>query len=383
MEANVSAERLPLTGIKVVDVSSLGPGPFCSMLLADYGAEVVAVERPSAEPFDQSSFFSRGKRSVVVDLRADGGGEVVRRLAATADVFIEGYRPGVMERRGLGPAELTSLNPRLVYARITGYGQTGPYASRAGHDINFIATSGALGAIGDDKPTPPLNILGDFAGGSMNAALGIVLALLDRERTGVGQVVDAAMVDGAALLLAGQFADHAVGQWHGRGQSILSGNAPYYGAYQCADGGWFAVGAIEERFYVVLLQSLGLDEADLPDRHDPDQWPELRDRFSKVFASRPREYWEERLADVDGCGSAVLDLGELAADPHLAARGTVVWRNGVLEAAPAPRLSSVTMTGGTRVRARGEHTHAVLAEAGFSPTEIGAYVASGAVAAVQ
>jgi alpha-methylacyl-CoA racemase len=377
----VTAQRQPLAGIKVVDVSALGPGPFCSMLLADYGADVVAVERPSAEPFDRSAFFSRGKRSIIVDLRAPGGSDVVRRLAAEADVFIEGFRPGAMERRGLGPDDLAALNPRLVYARVTGYGQTGPYASRAGHDINFIATAGALGVIGDDQPVPPLNILGDFAGGSMSAALGIMLALLVRERTGTGQVVDAAMVDGAALLLAGQFADLAAGQWDGRGRSILSGNAPYYGVYRCADGGWFAVGAIEDRFYSVLLRTLGLDAAELPDRDDPARWPELRKRFAEVFASRPRGYWEERLADVDGCGSAVLELDELATDPHLAARGTVVRRDGVLQAAPAPRLSGVTMSGGTQVRVRGEHTQAVLTDAGFTPAEIAGFLADRAVSA--
>jgi alpha-methylacyl-CoA racemase len=340
---------------------------------------VVAVERPSQEPFDLSTFFSRGKRSIIVDLRADGGEEIVRRLASTADVFIEGYRPGTMERRGLGPEQLLELNPRLVYTRITGYGQSGPYAMRAGHDINFIATAGALGAIGTDKPTPPLNMLGDLAGGSVNAALGILLALCAREHTGRGQVVDAAMTDGAALLLAGQFADLATQAWQGRGRGLLSGNAPYYGVYECADGRWFAVGAIEERFYSVLVRSLDLDESELPDRSDPEQWAALRERFAAVFASRPRGYWQARFADVDGCGSAVLELEELTEDPHLAARQTVVWHGGVVQGAPAPRLSESRMEIGALVQTRGEHGLQVLRDAGFTDAEVGDYVTRGAL----
>jgi len=372
----------PLHGVRVIDVSGLGPGPFCSMLLSDYGAEVVAVERPDPEPFDPSPFFSRGKRSVVVDLRAPGGADVVRRLTRTADVFIESYRPGTMERRGLGPDVLMSQNPRLVYARITGFGQSGPYAQRAGHDINFIAAAGALGAIGTDRPTPPLNILGDFAAGSLTAAMGILLALLDRDRSGQGQVVDAAMVDGAAMLLAGQFADYAAGTWHGLGHSMLSGSAPFYGVYQCADGQWFAVGAIEERFYENLTQALGLDAEEfrrLGDRHDEACWPALRERIATAFAGKPRKHWETVFSQVDGCGTAVLGLDELPADPHLRARGTVVTDDGVLQALPAPRLSRSPWTLAPRVRERGADTSAVLAEAGFAEDEVRALVAAGAL----
>lgn len=370
----------PLHGVKVLDVSGLGPGPFCSMLLSDYGADVVAVERPDPEPFDPSPFFSRGKRSVVVDLRAPGGADVVRRLARTADVFIEGYRPGTMERRGLGPSVLMGENPRLVYARITGFGQSGPYAQQAGHDINFIAVAGALGAIGADRPTPPLNILGDFAAGSLTATLGILLALLERDRSGLGQVVDAAIVDGAAMLLAAQFAEYTVGVWHGLGHSVLSGNAPYYGAYECGDGQWFAVGAIEERFYQNFIKALGLDGEELRslgDRHDQASWPALRQRIAAAFAEKPREHWAAVFSQVDGCGTPVLGLDELAADPHLRERGTIVTYDGVLQALPAPRLSRSPWRLAPRVRERGADTSVVLAEVGFTDDEVRALVAAG------
>ena len=374
--------RSPLHGVKVLDISGLGPGPFCSMLLSDYGADVIAVERPDPEPFDPSPFFSRGKRSVIVDLRAPGGAQVVRRLARTADVFIESYRPGTMERRRLGPSVLTEENPRLVYARITGFGQSGPYAQRAGHDVNFIAAAGALGAIGTDRPTPPLNILGDFASGSLTAALGILLALLERDRSGRGQVVDAAMVDGAAMLLAGQFADYAVGSWRGLGHGMLSGNAPYYGVYECSDGQWFAVGAIEERFYRNLIEALGLDGEELRslgDRHDEACWPALRQRIAAAFAGKPREHWAAVFSQVDACGTPVLGLEELAADPHLRERGTVATADGLLQALPAPRLSRSPWRLAPRVRERGADTGAVLAEAGFTEDEVMALVAAGAL----
>jgi alpha-methylacyl-CoA racemase len=354
-------------------VSALGPGPFCSMLLADYGADVVSVERPQQETFDPSAFFSRGKRSIVVDLRAEGGAGVIRRLAGQADVFLEGYRPGTMERRGLGPDVLLADNPRLVYARLTGYGQTGPYAQRAGHDINYIAVAGALGVIGSGSPVPPLNILGDFAGGSVNAVTGIMLALFERERTGCGQVVDAAMVDGAALLLSAQLAEQAAGAWAGRGSSVLSGAAPYYGVYRCADNGWFAIGAIEDRFYAHLLSVLGLVADGIPDRNDTNQWPALRTRFAEIFAREPRDYWTKAFADVDACGVPVLELDELDCDPHLASRGTVVVDAGTLQAGPAPRLSGGPFPIRPRVAQRGQDTAAVLREYGFHDDEIADY----------
>ncbi len=370
----------PLAGIKVLDVSSLGPGPFCSMLLSDYGADVVAVERPQRESFDPSAFFSRGKRSIMVDLRAAGGADVIRRLASTVDVFLEGYRPGTMERRGLAPDVLLGDNPRLVYARLTGYGQTGPYARRAGHDINYLAVAGALGAIGTEYPVPPLNILGDFASGSLNAALGIILAVFERERTGRGQIVDAAMIDGAALLLTAQLAEHSSGQWRGRGTSVLSGAAPFYGVYQCSDGGWFAVGAIEQRFYDQMLKALGLHDVVLPSRDDPLEWAGLRATLADVFATETRDHWEKEFADIDGCGSPVLEIDELANDPHLAQRATIVSSaHGQLQAGVAPRLSGSDPALGERVKAPGWHTAEVLAERGFDADEIARLAADGVI----
>jgi alpha-methylacyl-CoA racemase len=376
------ATRRPLDGVKVLDLSALGPGPFCSMLLADYGADVVSIARPNPEPFDPAPLFSRGKRNVVVDLRADGGPDVIRRMAASADVFLEGYRPGTMERRGLGPEQLLADNPRLVYARLTGYGQSGPYATRAGHDINYIAVGGPLGAIGTTEPVPPLNIVGDFGGGSVNAAMGIVLALFERERTGRGQVVDAAMVDGAAMLLTAQIAYNALGEWDGVGSSTLSGNAPYYGVYRCADGKWFAVGAIEDRFYAQLLGLLGIDPAGLPDRDEPANWPQLRARFAAIFAAESREHWTKLFGDTDACGTPVLEIDELADDPHLRERGTIVVHDGLVQASPAPRFGdggSAPRPLPVASRPSGPTTRAVLAGYGFSDAEIDEYAGRGAL----
>ncbi|KXF55779.1 hypothetical protein AXA44_36715 [Rhodococcus sp. SC4] len=353
------------------------------MVLADFGANVIALERPGQpEDFDPSQFFSRGKKSIVIDLRNPAGADLIRQLAAKVDVFIEGFRPGTMERRGLGPEILLELNPRLIYTRLTGYGQTGPSAHIAGHDINYIASAGMLGVLGDREngPAVPLNLLGDFAGGSMSAALGTVLALFQRMSTGRGQVVDAAMVDGASALLAAQLAENSAGLWRGPGTSILSGRAPFYTAYRCSDDGWFAVGAIEERFYVQMIQALGLDIDTIPTRSDPKNWDKLRGLFTEAFAAAPRDHWTREFGKVDACGSAVLDLDELVDDPHLKARRTV-FRNseGIVEASPAPRLSGFEPSSTPRVQARGQHTRDVLAGFGIAPEEIGLLEHAGAI----
>lgn len=378
----MSGSSGPLRGVRVLDVSALGPGPFCSMLLADFGADVIAVERPGpAADHDPSQFFSRGKRSVTIDLRNPDGARLVADLAARSDVFLEGYRPGTMERRGLGPEQLMARNPRLVYTRLTGYGQYGPYARRAGHDINYIATAGLLGVLGDEQagPAVPLNILGDFASGSLIAALGTMLALFERERTGRGQVVDAAMVDGAATLLSAQLAEFNAGQWAGAGQGVLSGAAPFYGVYRCADGKWFAVGAIEAKFYDQFTAALGLDPDTLPDRENPADWEVLRAIVSDVFASRPQSHWTEVFGEFDGCGAPIRGLEELPREPHLAARGTVVEHEGRIEAAPAPRLSGFDGALRPRVAKRGEHTRDVLAELGWTAQDIDALADAGAI----
>jgi alpha-methylacyl-CoA racemase len=329
----------PLDGVRVIDVSALGPGPFCSMILADFGAEVVEVLRPDRRGPDPAAFLRRGKTAITVDLRHDGGPEVIARMAEGADVLLEGNRPGAMERRGLGPDDLRARNPRLVYTRLTGWGQTGPYAERAGHDVNYLAIAGALGVTGRDEPVAPPALLGDLSAGSLLAALGTVMALFERERTGVGQVVDAAIVDGAALLLSAAFGELASGMWKGgRGTHVLSGAAPFYGVYRCADGGWFSVGAIEPKFYAAFVEILGIGE--LADgQWDEGEWPARRARVAEVFASRRRDEWTAAFETADACGAPVLEIDELSRDPHLAERGTVLDYDGRLHAGPAPRLS--------------------------------------------
>ncbi|MGV0715564.1 CaiB/BaiF CoA-transferase family protein [Mycolicibacterium sp. XJ662] len=363
----------PLAGITVLDVSALGPGPFCSMMLADFGAEVISVSRPGPrENFDPSQFFSRGKQSIIVDLKKPDGAQLIRQMTTQADVFLEGFRPGVMERRGLGPNDLMAISSGLVYARLTGYGQSGPLAQSAGHDINYLASAGVLGALGDEQngPAIPLNLLGDFASGSMSTVLGVTLALIQRQSTGRGQVVDAAMVDGAAALLSAQLAEFSAGLWQGPGTSVLSGRAPYYTAYRCSDGGWFAVGAIEDRFYLQMVSTLGLHISELPDRSNRAHWDHLRDIFASCFAARTRDDWAREFSIVDGCGSAVLRLDELADDPHLQSRNTV-YRNGkLLEPAPAPRLSGFTPSIRQRVATIGQDTRAVLRRFGIRDNRI-------------
>jgi alpha-methylacyl-CoA racemase len=373
-----SGETGPLRGIRVLDMSALGPGPFCSMLLADFGAEVIAVERPNPPSFDPASFFSRGKRSAVVDLRAPGGAEVITRLAEHADVLLESNRPGTMERRGLGPEVLHERNPGLIYTRLTGWGQDGPYRDRPGHDINYIGIAGALGVLAspdNDAPVPPLAMLGDIAGGALLAAFGITMALLERAATGRGQVIDAAIVDGAALLNTPQLGEFNAGIWAGRGRHILSGAAPFYGVYECADGGHFAVGAIEPKFYTEFLGALGLDDVTVADQLKPAHWPALRSRVADIFRGKPRAHWTAVFADIEGCGTPVLELSELAQDQHLRDRGTVRELDGRLAAGPVPRLSASpgrTRPGPTRA---GADTRAVLAEAGFTNAEIAALAA--------
>ncbi len=363
----------PLAGITVIDVSALGPGPFCSMILADFGAEVISISRPGPrESFDPSQYFSRGKQSIVIDLRNSDGGKLIRDMAAEADVFLEGFRPGAMERRGLGPDDLMAINPRLIYTRLTGYGQSGPLSQTAGHDINYLAAAGVLGVLGDGEsgPTVPLNLLGDFASGSMSAVVGISLALIERHMTGRGQLVDAAMVDGAVALLSAQLAEYSAGTWDGPGTSVLSGRAPYYRAYQCIDGGWFAVGAIEDRFYVQMVSALGMEIRDLPDRSNPENWDELCDVFAARFATRTRADWVEAFSAVDGCGGAVLRLDELADNPHLKSRNAV-YRNGdLIEAAPAPRLSGFRPAVRQRVATVGQDTWNVLRRFGLDDATI-------------
>jgi len=368
----------PLSGVRVLDLSGLGPAPFATLVLADFGATVLSVRRPDPMPFDPAKAMARGKESIGLDLRAPEGQAVARRLAAGADVLVEGFRPGVMERLGLGPDPLLEANPRLVYARLTGWGQTGPYAKRAGHDINYLAISGALGVCGEAQPTAPPGLLGDLANGSYLLVIGVLMALFERERTGRGQVVDAAITDGASYMLTPMFAELALGLWDGDlAHSMLAGAAPFYGAYQCADARWFSAGAIEPKFYASFLTVLGLGDVDSSPAAQMDRaaWPALRERVAATFVTRPQAEWTVLFADAEACGAPVLNPDELPDDPHLGDRGTVRRGEGRLNAAPAPRLSAHPELVSTFREAGARAPEAILGEAGFEAAEIQALLA--------
>lgn len=336
----------PLAGLRVVELGAIGPGPHAAMLLADLGADVVRIERPAGGlrllPDGAADWLLRGRRRVAADLKEAAGRRLALRLVARADVLIEGFRPGVTERLGLGPDECRAANPRLVYARMTGWGQQGPLAQRAGHDLNYLAVTGVLHALGTAgaPPPPPLNLVGDFGGGSLYLVLGILAALWERERSGAGQVIDAAIVDGVSSLAQMVWALRGPGLWSDRREAnLLDGGAPFYDTYACADGRYVAVGALEPQFYQELLNGLGLADADLPAQYDRAGWPVLRSAFTQAFASRDRDEWVRRFADTDACVTPVLSFAEAPAHPQLAARGTLTTLDGVVQAAPAPRFS--------------------------------------------
>ncbi len=370
-----------LDGIKVIEIAGLAPAPYCGLILADFGADVVRVDRPGAGSMDH---LARGKRSVAVNLKDPKGVEAVLRLAEKADVLIEPFRPGVMERLGLGPDVACARNPRLVYARLTGYGQSGPYAGMAGHDINYIAISGALSVIGrrGEKPLAPINLLGDFAGGGMLCALGVGFALVERARSGKGQVIDAAMVDGAAHLASFIYKFRAAGLWKDeRGTNMLDSGAPFYDTYTTKDGKYVSVGAIEPQFYAALLEGLDLDPATMPHQLDQSQWPATARKFTEIFASRTRDEWSAVFDGTDACVAPVLGLGEAAQHPHNVARHTLLTgANGHAEPAPAPRLSRTPGQAGTAMPQPAQHTAEVLGEYGFSAAEIESLKAGGAIA---
>lgn len=357
----------------MLEFAGLGPGPFCGMLLADLGADVVRIDRRGSRggligALGGTSLLDRGKRSIALDLKDAADLHVVRALAARSDVLLEGFRPGVMERLGLGPDELMADHPALVYGRMTGWGQTGPLASSAGHDISYIALTGALGATGrpDERPAPPLNLLGDFGGGGVFLALGAVAALLHARTTGEGQVVDAAIVDGTAVLTTMIHGLLSGGAWTDRrGVNLLDTGAPFYDVYRCADGAFLAVGALEEQFYAALLTGLGLDgDGSLPDRTDPAGWPALRARFTEVFASRTRAQWWSVFAGTDACVAPVWSLTEAAADEHNRAREVFTEVDGVVQPAVAPRFSRTPGTVGAVPRV-GQHEAEIRAELGL------------------
>jgi len=369
-----------LEGIRVVEMAGLAPAPYCGMILADFGADVVRVDRKGGGALPH---LARGKRSISVDLKHPDGVETVLRMLERADVLLEPFRPGVMERLGLGPEVACARNSRLVYARLTGFGQEGPYAGMAGHDINYIAISGALALVGrkGDRPLAPVNLLGDFAGGGMLCALGITLALLERAHSGKGQVVDSAMVDGAAYLATFLYQFRSAGMWSDeRGTNMLDGGAPFYDTYRTKDGRFVSVGAIEPQFYAALLKGLGLDAATMPHQLDRSHWAETAERFAAIFATRTRDEWCRVFDGTDACVAPVLELGEVANHPHNHARTLLVPdAKGQLEPAPAPRLSRTPGSGHRPFPLPGAHTREVLQEYGFSVDQIQSLTDAGAI----
>jgi alpha-methylacyl-CoA racemase len=374
MAAQGPTRRGPLAGLRVLELAGIGPAPFCAMMLADQGATVLRIDRPGpahlpgppqARP--ELEILNRGRRSAVLDLKHPRAVDALLRLADTADVLLEGLRPGVTERLGAGPDVCLQRNPRLVYARMTGWGQDGPLATTVGHDIGYIARAGALHALGraGGPPQFPANLLGDFGGGGMLMAYGICAALVERASSGRGQVVDAAIVDGVASLLAMPLMFLGQGVWRDeRGVNLLDGGVPWYDVYETADGQWMAVGALEPRFYDALLAGLGLAEA--PDRRDPQNWPELRARFTARFKDKTRDEWAAVFAGSEACVEPVLSLREAAQDPHLAARQTYVTRDGVAQPAPAPRFSRTPGQLSESAAVPGRHTTEALAEWGLA-----------------
>jgi alpha-methylacyl-CoA racemase len=366
--------RPALDDVRIVELAAIGPAPYGVMLLADLGAEVIRVDRVAAaqgRPGAEASMvgLSRNRRSIAVDLKQPEGIEVVRRLSRSADVVVEGFRPGVAERLGLGPEVLRADHPGLIYARVTGWGQDGPLAERAGHDLDYAAVAGALHGIGDaDRPPPPpINYLADFAGGGAFLAIGVLAALVERHHSGEGQVLDVAMVDGAASLTAFLHGLRQLGAWsRERGSNLLDGASPFYRTYRCADGGFLAVAALEPQFHATLCRALGFDPADWP-QHEPTRWPEQAAALAELFATRDRDAWVALLGDDDTCVAPVLDLDEAPEHPHNRARDTFVEAFGTLQPAPAPRLSRTPGTIHRPPPGFGEHTDEVLGALGYEP----------------
>jgi alpha-methylacyl-CoA racemase len=381
----------PLSGIRVVELAGLGPGPFAAMLLADLGADVIRVDRTVPGGLHLGSgprldVVNRGKRSLAVDLKSPAARELVLDLVASSDVLLEGFRPGVAERLGLGPDDCAARNPRLVYGRMTGWGQEGPLASVAGHDIDYIALTGALWASGraDEVPSAPLNLVGDYAGGSMFLVMGVLAALLEAQRSGTGQVVDAAMVDGASVLTTMFTSLAQLGVWDltSRGGNLLDSGAPWYDVYPCADGRWIAVGALEPQFYAELVRLTGFREGQDDSRFlqvPRDQWPVLKKEWAALWLTRTRDAWAELLGSSDACVQPVLDWQEREAHPHLAARQTYVELDGITQPAPAPRLSRTPLGIHRPAPLPGEHTRELARELGRSDEALAELLAAGVV----
>ena len=371
----------PLSGLKVLEFAGIGPGPFCGMLLSDLGADVVRIDRKGAGHASSANVTARGRRSVALDLKAPAAIETCLKLMDGADGLIEGFRPGVMERLGLGPDVALARNLRLVYGRMTGWGQTGPYAQAAGHDLNYIAISGALAAIGtEDKPVPPLNLVGDFGGGALYLAFGLLAGVIHARATGQGQVIDCAMSDGAASLMAMFYGLKAGGLWgEGRRSNLLDGGAHFYDTYRCSDGHWISIGAIEPQFYLLLLEKTGISDPQFQHQMSREDWRELREKLAAVIATRTRDDWCALMEGTDVCFAPVLTMDEAPAHAHNAARGTFVQVAGVTQPAPAPRFSATPGAIQGPPPKIGADNDAALADWGVSADTIAALREQGAL----
>ncbi|HZZ37371.1 MAG TPA: CaiB/BaiF CoA-transferase family protein [Caulobacteraceae bacterium] len=371
----------PLSDVKIIEFQGIGPGPFCGMLLSDLGADVVRIDRKGGRGGSPSDITSRGRRSVAMDLKQPAAVEACLKLMETADVVFEGFRPGVMERLGLGPDVALKRNPKLVYGRMTGWGQTGPWSQAAGHDMNYIAITGALHAIGtDDKPVPPLNLIGDFGGGALYLAYGILAGVISARATGKGQVIDCAMSDGAASLMAMFYGMKSTGVWTDeRRRNLLDGGAHFYDTYQCSDGKWISLGSIEPQFYALLLEKTGINDPEFQGQMDRSRWPSLREKLATVIRTKTRDEWTEIMGNTDVCFAPVLTLDEAPRHPHNAARQTFVEIAGVTQPAPAPRFLGTPGQIQSPPRPIGGDNETALADWGFSTTEIDALKAVAAL----
>ena len=371
----------PLSGLKVIEFAGIGPGPFCGMLLSDLGADVVRIDRKGAGRGSKTDVTARGRRSIALDLKSPAAVEACLKLMGNADIVFEGFRPGVMERLGLGPDVALARNPKLVFGRMTGWGQTGPYAKAAGHDMNYIAISGALHAIGTaDKPIPPLNLVGDFGGGALYLAFGLMAGVIHARATGQGQVIDCAMSDGAASLMAMFYGMKAAGVWtDDRRSNLLDGGAHFYDTYQCADGGWISLGSIEPQFYALMLEKTGITDPDFKSQMDRGLWPSLHDRLAKVIALKTRNEWCEIMDASDVCFAPVLSIEEAPKHPHNVARQTFVEVEGVVQPAPAPRFSATPGAIAGPPPAIGGNNTDALQDWGFTAAEIESLQSAGAL----
>ena len=374
----------PLKGLKIIEMAGIGPGPFCGMVLADLGAEIIRIDRASAiGTGSKQDAANRGKRSIAIDLKSEEGVEVVLKLVETADAIFEGFRPGVMERLGLGPDVCSQRNERIVFGRMTGWGQEGPLANAAGHDINYISLTGALAAIGrpGSPPVPPLNLIGDFGGGGMLLALGLVAALLESKESKKGQVVDAAMTDGSALLMTMIYTMQSSGVWKtSMGSNLLDGGSHFYDTYECKDGKFISIGSIEPQFYALLCQIADLDEEVFGKQMSRDSWPEQKEEITKIFLNKSRDEWCDLMEGTDVCFAPVLDMSEAPKHPHNIERKTFIDLEGVTQPAPAPRFSRTEPEVVSSPSIVGEHTNEVLSSIGLSDEDISSLKTSGAVA---